>query len=48
MSYRVPIALGNVLRPAVDELLNRALRHDPSMKAPVGYKSFQALSLPTC
>ena len=35
MSYRVPIAFGNVLRPAVDELLNRALHHDPSMKAPV-------------
>jgi hypothetical protein len=35
MSYRAPIAFGNVLRPAVDELLNRALHRDPSMKAPV-------------
>jgi len=33
MSYRVSIAFGDVLRPAVDELLNRALHRDPSMQA---------------
>ena len=35
MSYCVPIAFGNVLRPPVDELLDRALHHDPLMQAPV-------------
>jgi len=28
MSYCAPIAFGDVLQPAVDELLNRALHHD--------------------